>query len=188
MSIENKNKGYVYVLTNPSMPGIVKIGRSIHGGQGRADALYKNDTGVPTPFVLEFEMMFDDCVEAEKTIHRCYSEKRINPGREFFSVAVDQAVVLLLELAAFYRGREVINPSLVGTFRLDTGYGKKGFSAYLPDTFCKGKDQSSLADVVSSFASHHKDLLQEAYDQHVESEKEWLKSVRNKANLSVVSK
>lgn len=62
------SKGYVYILSNPSMPGILKIGRSINGGKGRADALYKNDTGVASPFALEFEMIFDDCRKTGLTL------------------------------------------------------------------------------------------------------------------------
>ena len=96
----SENKGYVYVLSNPSMPGIVKIGRSKHGGQGRADTLYKNDTGVATPFQLEFECYFTDCILAEKKAHKCFALDRVNKRREFFNTPVWEAKDALLLLAA----------------------------------------------------------------------------------------
>jgi len=54
-------QGYVYILTNPSMPGLVKIGRSKNGGRKRASDLYQ--TGVPTPFRKRSELKL---VETER--------------------------------------------------------------------------------------------------------------------------
>ena len=45
--------GIVYVLTNPAMPGIVKIGRTTRGSiDVRLNELYS--TGVPVPFECAF--------------------------------------------------------------------------------------------------------------------------------------
>lgn len=94
------SQGYVYVLSNPAMPGIVKIGYSAHGGQGRADALYKNDTGVPMPFVLEFEVMSHDAPALEKEAHAHFAGRRINERREFFKVDAWEATAEVMRLAA----------------------------------------------------------------------------------------
>lgn len=96
-------KGYVYVLSNPSMPGLVKIGRSKVSGNSRASQLYKGDTGVPTPFELEFECLFDDYAEAELALHDELDHLRVNPKREFFKMDVDEAVIRVLEAAAWWR-------------------------------------------------------------------------------------
>jgi len=77
-------KGYIYVLTNPAMPGLVKIGRSIHGGKKRAEQL--DCTAVPLPFEVFFEMTFTELEEAELAIHEDLAQHRINRSREFFSV------------------------------------------------------------------------------------------------------
>ena len=79
-------KGYVYVLTNPVMPGLVKIGRSKNAAGSRAKQLYRGDTGVPLPFDIYFECMFSNCIEGEALVHEELDEHRINPAREFFRI------------------------------------------------------------------------------------------------------
>lgn len=100
------NRGYVYVLSNPSMPGIVKIGRSKYGGQGRADTFYKNDTGVPTPFELEFEALFSDAHQIERELHKWYADQRVNKAREFFAVDPFKAAGKVAALCAREMGLE----------------------------------------------------------------------------------
>jgi len=87
--------GYVYVLSNPSMPGLVKIGRSIHGGLKRAKEMYQ--TGVAAPFKLEFEMFVDDFESFEESVHKALEPFRLNPHREFFRASVDRARDMILE-------------------------------------------------------------------------------------------
>ena len=43
-------KGFIYVMTNPSMPGIVKVGMSKRVPTERALDNDLNSTGIPTPF------------------------------------------------------------------------------------------------------------------------------------------
>ncbi len=75
-------KGYVYILSNPSMPGLVKIGRTIRTVDGRAVELYQ--TGVPTPFVVEHWVLSPDCAELELAVHAILDPHRVAAGREFF--------------------------------------------------------------------------------------------------------
>ena len=46
-------KGWVYIITNKSMPNLVKVGFSTKDPQTRADDMYS--TGVPHPYVVEYE-------------------------------------------------------------------------------------------------------------------------------------
>ena len=50
--------GYVYILTNPSMPGLVKVGKTTTTPNQRMSELHS--TGVPTPFELEFSISVND--------------------------------------------------------------------------------------------------------------------------------
>lgn len=84
----------VYVLTNPAMPGMVKIGRtSQDDAKTRIDQLYT--TGVPVPFNLEFVCKVPNSEEVEKALHLAFAPHRINPKREFFSIEPIQAIAIL---------------------------------------------------------------------------------------------
>jgi hypothetical protein len=84
----------VYVLTNPAMPGMVKIGRTAsEDAATRIAQLYS--TGVPFPFKLEFACRVGNPDEVEFALHRAFSPNRVNPKREFFSIEPDQAIAIL---------------------------------------------------------------------------------------------
>lgn len=89
------SKGYVYVLSNPSMPGLVKVGWSKYSGQQRADQLYR--TGTPLRFVVAFEIMSTLADDLEHATHRALSRHRVNDGREFFSCSINEAVECIIE-------------------------------------------------------------------------------------------
>ena len=86
----------VYVLTNPAMPGIVKIGMTDRPDvQRRMGELYT--TGVPLPFdcVIAREIEDREAVEIECALHTAFGPNRINTSREFFQVDPEQVEVLL---------------------------------------------------------------------------------------------
>lgn len=78
------SKGYVYVLTNPAMPGFVKIGRTTGEPEQRAQQLYS--TGVPMPFVVSATFYTPDCIELEAICHGALADCRVDGGREFFKI------------------------------------------------------------------------------------------------------
>lgn len=77
-------KGYVYILSNPSMPGIVKIGRTTRDVDARVSELYA--TGVPTPFEINYSVYSPNCAEMEAFAHDALKDLRVSEGREFFRV------------------------------------------------------------------------------------------------------
>ncbi len=76
-------QGYVYCLTNATMPGLVKIGRTARNPATRA-AEISASTGVATPFNLEWSRRVDDMASAESDLHGALSRHRLNKRREFF--------------------------------------------------------------------------------------------------------
>lgn len=93
---EKKEMGVVYVLTNPMMPGIVKIGMTKrYDIKARMNELY--GTGVPLPFNCEYACSIEAsrCKELEHALHLAFQPYRINPNREFFQIEPYQAVELL---------------------------------------------------------------------------------------------
>lgn len=75
-------KGYIYVLSNQSMPNLYKVGWCREHQDNRDLKLYT--TGVPTPFKVEFKKLVDNASKLEKKIHKLLHEYRINDKREFF--------------------------------------------------------------------------------------------------------
>ena len=82
-------KGYVYILTNEFMPGLVKIGRTSGDPEARAAQLYQ--TGVPTPFEVSYSVATPDCVHLELVMHEVLADVRVSDSREFFRCCKNEA-------------------------------------------------------------------------------------------------
>lgn len=84
----------VYVLTNPAMPGLVKIGKTTQlEVEGRMKQLY--GTGVPVPFDCAFACKVKDATEVERALHFAFGNSRINPNREFFKIEPERVISIL---------------------------------------------------------------------------------------------
>lgn len=79
--------GWVYVMTNPSMTGMVKIGMTSRSPAERAAEL-SSGTALPTPFTVAWCAPVSDCHLVEQAVHRMLEDKRVDKTREFFSVDV----------------------------------------------------------------------------------------------------
>jgi len=84
------SQGFIYVLINQAMPGIVKIGRTVRSTNERANEI--STTGVPHDFIVVYEQQFLDCIEAERKIHEYFAEYRVNKNREFFQVSPKEVI------------------------------------------------------------------------------------------------
>jgi hypothetical protein len=87
----------VYLLTNPTMPDLVKIGRTTDL-ESRLRQL-STHSGVPVPFECFYACEVSDSVKVERALHDAFGDHRINPKREFFRLNPDRAVAIL-ELVA----------------------------------------------------------------------------------------
>lgn len=84
----------VYVLTNPAMPGLVKIGMTTQlEVEERMRQLYS--TGVPVPFDCAFACQVKDALEVERALHFAFGNGRINPNREFFKIEAERVIAVL---------------------------------------------------------------------------------------------
>lgn len=89
--------GFVYVLTNKSMPGLVKIGYTKKNPQERASELY--GSGVPSPFAISYAVWCNDPFKVEQQLHERLRLWRGSESREFFSISETHAVIELLQLS-----------------------------------------------------------------------------------------
>lgn len=91
--MEEYGHGYVYVLINSSMPGLIKVGMTTRSVEERAEEL-SHATGVPTAFVVAYKVEVNDCAAGEAYVHSVLGDKgyRVNKNREFFSAPLYEAV------------------------------------------------------------------------------------------------
>ncbi|QRX83587.1 GIY-YIG nuclease family protein [Glaciimonas sp. PAMC28666] len=90
----DNSKQIVYVLTNPAMVGLVKIGKtSQFEVKERMKQLY--GTGVPVPFDCAFACQVKDASEVEKALHFAFGNTRLNPSREFFKIEPERVIAVL---------------------------------------------------------------------------------------------
>lgn len=92
------NAGYVYILINKSLDGLIKIGSTTLGAKERAKQL-SSSTAIPTPFVVGYEIYVENCTDVEKKIHNELSDFRINPNREFFRYPLNKAIELIQRIS-----------------------------------------------------------------------------------------
>jgi hypothetical protein len=95
---ETGTSGFIYLLTNPSMPGLVKIGHTTRASVDRITELSRA-TGVPTAFVLVFDQFVSDSVQVERRVHAALANYRVASNREFFSVSTNIAIKTILAAA-----------------------------------------------------------------------------------------
>ena len=89
--------GYVYIMTNRAMPGLVKIGSTKLPPEERARQL--STTGVPAPFQVIAFHEFEDELRAERELQAIFSRQRVHSRREFFEITIEEARTALLRLS-----------------------------------------------------------------------------------------
>ena len=93
------NSGYIYVLANSAMPDLVKVGKTTRTPSERATELSRV-TGVPTPFLVVYEQMVNDCSAAEEFVHLMLQKKgyREAENREFFRAPISEVIGIIIKM------------------------------------------------------------------------------------------
>ena len=87
-----EGKEIIYVMSNPTFPGLLKVGYT-----GKEIEIRRKDlsraSGVPTPFKVEFiYKLHARGEELEHEIHSYLKEYRTSNQREFFEMGLKQAI------------------------------------------------------------------------------------------------
>jgi TPR repeat protein len=91
--------GYIYALINPSLEGLVKVGKTRRDPTHRVKEL-SSSTAAPTPFVLAFDVYVDNCSAAESYLHTLLAKRgyRVSENREFFKAPLKEVIKVMLEV------------------------------------------------------------------------------------------
>ena len=88
----DKSEGdqWVYILSNPTMPSLVKIGYTKKSPEERAKQISAS-TGVALPYKVEWAYKCFNGEKVEREVHHKLKSKRANNNKEFFWVDLEEA-------------------------------------------------------------------------------------------------
>jgi T5orf172 domain len=90
----DNNQGIVYILINPAIPNMIKIGMTTNEDvKSRMAQLYT--TGVPLPFECVYAAKVNNHEKVERALHTAFGPDRVNPRREFFEIDAAQAIAII---------------------------------------------------------------------------------------------
>lgn len=93
---------WVYILTNNTMPNLVKIGFTSKEPDKRAEQISRG-TGVPIKFTVEYAFRCFNGEALENEIHKYLKPYRINNQKEFFQVTIEEAIKTIELLGQRYK-------------------------------------------------------------------------------------
>lgn len=98
---------YIYVLSNDTMPGLLKIGFTKNKPSERVKQI-NSATGVAEDFVVEYQYPCFNAHELEQVIHKYLEQSglRHNKKKEFFNVTLMEAVSVVEKLGEPYKMEE----------------------------------------------------------------------------------
>ena len=85
-----EGKDWVYILSNQSMPGLLKIGYTKYDPEVRSKQISRG-TGIPLEFKVEWAYKCFNGEEIERETHKFLKSKRISKSREFFRIELEEA-------------------------------------------------------------------------------------------------
>ena len=92
---------WVYILSNPTMPGFYKIGYTKNTPDERAKQI-SNATGVALPYKVEWAFHCYDGFSLEQEVHHKLEDYRVNNNREFFQISLNEAKTSIEEIGKRY--------------------------------------------------------------------------------------
>jgi hypothetical protein len=101
----NHGKGdqWVYVLSNPTQPGIFKIGYTKLTPDERAKQI-SAATGVALPYEVTWAFRCFNGEQLEGEVHRALEKYRVNSQREFFQIEFEEAKEIIEKIGKNYVG------------------------------------------------------------------------------------
>ena len=81
-------KGWVYILKNPALDGMYKIGFTNRDPLERVSEL--SNTSIPYEFKILYAALVEDPETVEKTLHGLLETYRVSSNREFFNAPIDK--------------------------------------------------------------------------------------------------
>ena len=92
---------WVYILSNPALPNMLKIGYTKNDPETRAKQI-SAATGVALPYKVEWAFQCFNGEQLEQEVHRELESYRVNQNREFFDIPLVEAQEAIEALGKYY--------------------------------------------------------------------------------------
>ena len=99
-SPNNKEGGYVYILTNDAYPDLVKIGMTTSTSERRLKGV--NGSGVVDDWTVNWDFHCLRPWDLEQAVHLKLDSLRTRGDREFFKISVPKAIQVIEEIGKDY--------------------------------------------------------------------------------------
>ena len=86
--------GWIYVMSNPDIPGLIKVGYTTTSIEKRARELA--GTGVPRAFQVKYSLQVAEPYNVEKKVHQKLNKH--HHGKEWFKCNVTEAITVIKEV------------------------------------------------------------------------------------------
>ena len=166
-------RGWVYVMTNKAMPGLVKIGYSTKDPVLRAEEL---GTGSPHPYEVEFDVLVEQPQAIEQHLHTIFAPKR--EGKEWFRCGIIEAI-------------QEMRKAVEGTVIAENSHGRSPAPDFASKKagFCSAMGCSSVVWKSFSGYGYCESHYESAINRSVERERNRLYSIaRVKEELEQIAK
>ena len=164
--MDNKEPGYVYILTNPSFKeDWVKIGKTSTSVEQRVKQL--DGTAVPLPFEIFAYLKTAKFNEAETLVHHYigrFTTLRVRDNREFFKVNPNEALDALRDVARLLDDAEIVTYVNGEPVNIEKG-----------DAPSHTDEDSGTKGAASSKTKQQKKLFWEGYINYIKKSGEYIK-------------
>ena len=92
---------WVYILSNPSLPNMLKIGYTKNEPETRAKQISAS-TGVALPYKVEWAFQCFNGEQLEQEVHKELESYRVNQNREFFDIPLAEAQEAIEKIGVNY--------------------------------------------------------------------------------------
>lgn len=89
-SDQGEGDQWVYILSNPTSPGLLKIGYTKQTPEERCKQI-SSATGVALPYKVEWAYKCFNGETVERQVHHKLKAYRVNNNKEFFQISLDEA-------------------------------------------------------------------------------------------------
>lgn len=129
--------GYIYVMSNPKIPGLLKVGFTCGTVEKRRREL-SGASGVPEEFVIDYFHLTEDAEETEGKVHADLDAYRVAERREFFEANLDAVITFIrrhVKEPEMRFERKTAQSAAIANTRLCGRCGAK-YVRSSPDTLC----------------------------------------------------